>query len=131
MMRLMPMSASMATTPPRSCNCRVPSEVAVEFNSLSKTYNMAGWRLGMAVGNADVIKMLSTYKSQMDSSIFLPILEAGMAALDGDQGWLEERNAIYQQRRDIVVDALRQARFRDRTAQGRHLCLGASAGRRD
>lgn len=86
-------------------------EVAVEFNSLSKTYNMAGWRLGMAVGNADVIKMLSTYKSQMDSSIFLPIQEAGMAALDGDQGWLEERNAIYQERRDIVVPALRQAGF--------------------
>jgi LL-diaminopimelate aminotransferase len=86
-------------------------EVAVEFNSLSKTYNMAGWRLGMAVGNADVIKMLSTYKSQMDSSIFMPILEAGMAALDGDQGWLEERNAIYQERRDIVVAALSQAGF--------------------
>jgi LL-diaminopimelate aminotransferase len=87
-------------------------EVAVEFNSLSKTYNMAGWRLGMAVGNADVIKMLSTYKSQMDSSIFLPILEAGMAALDGDQGWLEERNAIYQERRDIVVEVLRKASFK-------------------
>jgi len=86
-------------------------EVAVEFNSLSKTYNMAGWRLGMAVGNPDVIKMLSTYKSQMDSSIFLPILEAGMAALEGDQGWLEERNAIYQQRRDIVVDALTRIGF--------------------
>ena len=86
-------------------------EVAVEFNSLSKTYNMAGWRLGMAVGNAEVIKMLSTYKSQMDSSIFMPIQEAGMAALDGDQGWLEARNAIYQERRDIVVAALRQAGF--------------------
>jgi LL-diaminopimelate aminotransferase len=86
-------------------------EVAVEFNSLSKTYNMAGWRLGMAVGNADVIKMLSTYKSQMDSSIFLPIQEAGMAALNGDQGWLVERNAIYQERRDIVVGGLRKAGF--------------------
>jgi LL-diaminopimelate aminotransferase len=86
-------------------------EVAIEFNSLSKTYNMAGWRLGMAVGNPDVIRMLSTYKSQMDSSIFLPILEAGMAALDGDQGWLEDRNAIYQQRRDIVVDALTRIGF--------------------
>jgi len=86
-------------------------ELAIEFNSLSKTYNMAGWRLGMAVGNPDVIKMLSTYKSQMDSSIFLPILEAGMAALEGDQGWLEDRNAIYQQRRDIVVDGLTRIGF--------------------
>ena len=104
-------------------------EVAIEFNSLSKTYNMAGWRLGMAVGNPDVIKMLSTYKSQMDSSIFLPILEAGMAALEGDQGWLEDRNAIYQQRRDIVVDALHQASASGSNAQSRHLCLGAPAGR--
>lgn len=55
--------------------------------------------------------MLSTYKSQMDSSIFMPIQEAGMAALDGDQGWLEDRNAIYQGRRDIVVAALRHAGF--------------------
>ncbi|MBN2258425.1 MAG: aminotransferase class I/II-fold pyridoxal phosphate-dependent enzyme [Anaerolineaceae bacterium] len=86
-------------------------QVAVEFNSLSKTYNMAGWRLGMAVGNADVIKMLSTYKSQMDSSIFMPILEAGMAAMEGDQGWLDERNAVYQERRDIVMDTLLGAGF--------------------
>lgn len=86
-------------------------EVAIEFNSLSKTYNMAGWRLGMAVGNEDVIKMLSTYKSQMDSSIFMPILEAGMAALNGDQSWLDERNAVYQERRDIVVDGLTAAGF--------------------
>jgi LL-diaminopimelate aminotransferase len=86
-------------------------EVSVEFNSLSKTYNMAGWRLGMAVGNADVINMLHTYKSQMDSSHFAPILQAGTVALTGDQEWLSERNAVYQQRRDIVLTGLRQAGF--------------------
>ena len=90
-------------------------EVTVEFNSLSKTYNMAGWRLGMAVGNADVIKMLSTYKSQVDTSIFLPILEAGMAAIEGDQSWLEERNAIYQLRRDVILDGLRAVGFQIET----------------
>lgn len=84
-------------------------EVTVEFNSLSKTYNMAGWRLGMAVGNAQVIGYLNTYKSQMDSSSFMPILEAGIQALKGDQSWLEDRNRIYQERRDIVMAALHKA----------------------
>lgn len=83
----------------------------VEFNSLSKTYNMAGWRLGMAVGNQDVIRYLHTYKSQMDSSHFAPILEAGINALSGDQEWISERNLIYQQRRDIVLNGLRKAGF--------------------
>jgi len=86
-------------------------DVAVEFNSLSKTYNMAGWRLGMAAGNASVISLLHTYKSQVDSSHFEPILKAGAAALTGDQSWIEERNQIYQTRRDITVDGLREAAF--------------------
>jgi LL-diaminopimelate aminotransferase len=84
-------------------------DVCVEFNSLSKTYNMAGWRLGMTVGNAQVIRYLSTYKSQVDSSHFQPILAAGIEAMTGDQTWLEERNAIYQKRRDIVLKAVRDA----------------------
>ncbi len=86
-------------------------EVAIEFNSLSKTYNMAGWRLGMAVGNADVIEYLFTYKSQMDTSIFSPIFSAGVKALTGDQNWIGKRNLIYKARRDLVVDGLRKAGF--------------------
>jgi len=86
-------------------------DVAIEFNSLSKAYNMAGWRLGMAVGNAQVIGYLHTYKSQVDTSHFQPIMDAGIAALTGDQSWLEERNQVYQQRRDIVVSGLKQAGF--------------------
>lgn len=86
-------------------------EVVIEFNSLSKAYNMAGWRLGMAVGNAQVINYLHTYKSQMDSSHFQPILDAGIAALTSDQSWLEDRNLIYQERRDIVLSALRKIGF--------------------
>lgn len=86
-------------------------EHCVEFNSLSKTYNMAGWRLGMAVGNRDVIRYLHTYKSQMDSSHFAPILEAGISALSGDQEWISERNLIYQKRRDIVIKGLLKGGF--------------------
>lgn len=86
-------------------------EVAIEFNSLSKTYNMAGWRLGMAVGNPEVIRYLHTYKSQVDSSHFEAILQAGIIALTGDQSWIEERNQIYQHRRDIALTGLREAGF--------------------
>jgi LL-diaminopimelate aminotransferase len=84
-------------------------DVCVEFNSLSKTYNMAGWRVGMAVGNPDVLALLHTYKSQVDSSLFMPILQAGISALTGDQEWISERNEIYRQRRDIVVDGLKKS----------------------
>ena len=86
-------------------------EVAVEFNSLSKTYNMAGWRLGMAVGNAEVIEYLSIYKSQVDTSNFAPVFAAGVKALTSEQDWLAERNELYQKRRDIVVAGLRKAGF--------------------
>jgi LL-diaminopimelate aminotransferase len=86
-------------------------EVAVEFNSLSKTYNMAGWRLGMAVGNSTVISYLNTYKSQMDSSQFSPLLAAATHALTSDQEWIQERNDVYLERRDIVVRGLRASGF--------------------
>lgn len=86
-------------------------DVTIEFNSLSKTYNMAGWRLGMAAGNAQVIKYLHTYKSQMDTSHFEPVFDAGITAMAGDQSWLDERNQIYQTRRDIVLEGLRSAGF--------------------
>ncbi len=87
-------------------------DVAVEFNSLSKLYNMAGWRLGMAVGNAQVIKYLSVYKSQVDTSQFKAVMDAGAVALTGDQGWIEERNDIYQHRRDLVVSAFQEMGFK-------------------
>jgi LL-diaminopimelate aminotransferase len=87
-------------------------EVAVEFNSLSKTYNMAGWRVGMAVGHPDALKFIETYKSQQDSAIFAPLMAAGELAMLGDQAWLNERNRVYQERRDAVVDELHRAGLR-------------------
>jgi len=81
-------------------------DVAVEFNSLSKTYNMAGWRVGMVVGNAAAIKALTTVKTNIDSGIFRPIQDAAAVALTGDQSWLAERNMIYQRRRDIILGFL-------------------------
>lgn len=80
---------------------------AIEFMSFSKTYNMAGWRLGAAVGSSEAIKRLLHIKSNMDSGHFKPIYEAGIAALrDTSQLWITERNAIYQQRRDQLLAIL-------------------------
>jgi LL-diaminopimelate aminotransferase len=90
-------------------------DVCIEFNSLSKSYNMGGWRLGMAVGNPQVLGFLHTYKSQVDSSNFEPLLAAAITAMTGDQSWLEERNQIYQDRRDIVLSALRSCGFEVQT----------------
>ncbi len=95
--------------PPSLMQVEGAKEVAIEFNSLSKAYNMGGWRLGMAVGNPQVIEYLSTYKSQVDSSSFGPLLEAGQKALTGDQSWIVARNKTYEVRRDIVVEALENA----------------------
>ncbi|MEO0563033.1 MAG: aminotransferase class I/II-fold pyridoxal phosphate-dependent enzyme, partial [Chloroflexota bacterium] len=79
----------------------------VEFMSFSKSYNMAGWRLGAAVGNPDALKHLLHIKSNMDSGHFKAIYDAGTAALlETPDAWIAERNAIYERRRDLILDAL-------------------------
>ncbi|MGD0173208.1 MAG: aminotransferase class I/II-fold pyridoxal phosphate-dependent enzyme [Anaerolineales bacterium] len=79
---------------------------AIEFTSVSKTYNMAGWRLGFLSGSAEVIAAVRKVKSNIDSGIFAGITAAGEAALRGDQSWIVERNALYARRRDLVLDGL-------------------------
>lgn len=86
--------------------------VALEFNSLSKTYNMAGWRVGMAVGNAVAVEALARTKTNIDSGIFRPIQDAAVLALTGDQSWLQERNGIYQARRDLILATLQEVGIR-------------------
>ncbi len=83
-------------------------EVAIEFNSLSKTYNMAGWRVGMAVGYRVAVEALARVKTQIDSGIAKPIQDMAAAALTSDQSWLTERNAVYQERRDLTLAVLRK-----------------------
>ncbi len=89
-------------------------EVAVEFNSFSKSFNMAGWRLGMMVGNPDAVRHVHVYKSQLDTSHFLPILRAGAVALNHPEAdeWIAWRNGVYQERRDIILEALAQTRLK-------------------
>ena len=81
-------------------------EVGVEFHSLSKSYNMTGWRIGMAVGNATMIDALKRLKSNLDSGIPQAIQYAAIEALTGPQDCIDEHNAVYQRRRDLVVDVL-------------------------
>ena len=81
-------------------------EVAVEFNSLSKSHNMAGWRVGVALGNLATLRALNSLKTNVDSGHFLPIMEAAICSLNSDQGWLLERNDVYRQRRDVVIQGL-------------------------
>jgi LL-diaminopimelate aminotransferase len=87
------------------------SQTAVEFNTLSKSHNMAGWRSAALVGNAQVLKALFTLKTNQDSGHFLPILDGTIEALTGDQSWVEQRNLVYRRRRDILVQGLRQIGF--------------------
>ena len=81
-------------------------EVGVEFHSLSKSYNMTGWRIGMVVGNAVMVDALKRVKSNLDSGIPQAIQYAAIEALRGPQDCIQEHNAIYQRRRDLVVDML-------------------------
>ena len=81
-------------------------EVGVEFHSLSKSYNMTGWRIGMAVGNATAIDALKRLKSNVDSGIPQAIQYAAIEALTASQDCIQEHNAIYQRRRDLIVEML-------------------------
>ena len=81
-------------------------DVGMEFHSLSKTYNMTGWRLGMAVGNAAMINALLIVKSNLDSGVPQAIQQMGIEALETSDSWIDERNAIYQRRRDKVLSTL-------------------------
>ena len=84
-------------------------DIAVEFTSLSKTYSMAGWRIGFAVGNKRLIGALGRVKSYLDYGAFTPIQVAATAALNGPQDCIAEIRERYKSRRDVLIDGLRNA----------------------
>jgi len=84
-------------------------DVAVEFTSLSKTYSMAGWRIGFAVGNARLIDALGRVKSYLDYGAFTPIQAAACAALNGPQDIVEFNRQLYRKRRDVLVESFGRA----------------------
>ncbi|MGK5032480.1 alanine transaminase [Janthinobacterium sp. MDT1-19] len=84
-------------------------DVAVEFFTMSKSYNMAGWRIGFMVGNAELVSALARIKSYHDYGSFTPVQVAAIAALEGDQSCVTEICAQYQRRRDVLVKGLHEA----------------------
>jgi len=94
--------------PPSFLEVKGGKEIAIEFHSLSKTYNMTGWRIGFAVGNAEVIKALKEVKSNIDSGVFQAVQWAAIAALEGSEDAVEKNRGVFQERRDILIDGLRK-----------------------
>jgi aminotransferase len=85
-------------------------EVGLELFSMSKSYGMAGWRLGFALGNAELVARIEDLQNHQFAGVFMPVQEAGVAALTGPQDGVEERRALYESRRDRVLDVLPDAR---------------------
>jgi LL-diaminopimelate aminotransferase len=103
--------------PPSFMQLDGAKEIGVEFHSLSKTYHMTGWRIGMVVGNANMIRALFQVKSNLDSGIPQAIQYAAVEALHGSQEHIAERNAILQRRRDKLVKVLKEIGLKARIPQ--------------
>lgn len=92
--------------PPSFLEAEGAKEVGVEFHSLSKTFNMTGWRIGFAVGNKQVLAGLGKVKSQLDSGVFQAVQEAGTTALESGDKLAEGIRSVYQERRDVLLPGL-------------------------
>ncbi len=97
--------------PPSFLEAKGAKEVGMEFHSLSKTYNMTGWRIGFAVGNGKAIDGLSAIKSNIDSGVFECVQAAAIEAFRGDQSCVKEMIQVYKERRDLMVRGLNNAGF--------------------
>ena len=95
--------------PPSILQVPRAKEVAVEFTSMSKTYAMAGWRIGFAVGNKKLISALTRIKSYLDYGAFTPVQVAAVTALNGPQNCVDEIRNIYQKRRDVLISSMSRA----------------------
>jgi LL-diaminopimelate aminotransferase len=95
-------------TPPSFLETPGAIEVGIEFHSLSKTYNMTGWRIGWAAGNSAIISGLGQVKSNIDSGIFEAIQIAGIEAMKDDAAWLREMQSLYTERRNVVIKGLNE-----------------------
>ena len=96
-------------------------EVGIEFHSLSKTYNMTGWRVGWACGNAALVAGLGKVKTNVDSGVFEAVQRAAIAALSGDQAPVARQRAIYKERRDVLCGGPDGGRLRRAHAEGQLL----------
>jgi LL-diaminopimelate aminotransferase len=97
--------------PPSFLQSDGAKDVGLEFHSLSKTYNMTGWRIGFAVGNAEGIAALGAVKSNIDSGVFEAVQMAGIEAIEGDQTCVSDLIRIYTERRDLLIQGLTDCGF--------------------
>ncbi len=95
--------------PPSFLEAEGAKDIGVEFHSLSKTFNMTGWRIGFVVGNAEVISALGKLKTNIDSGLFSAVQVAGIEALKGDRTIMEKIRSTYQERREVLVKGLQEA----------------------
>ncbi|HEY9206905.1 MAG TPA: aminotransferase class I/II-fold pyridoxal phosphate-dependent enzyme, partial [Candidatus Methanoperedens sp.] len=93
---------------PSFLNVSGAKDVGIEMHSLSKTYNMTGWRIGFAVGNREILAGLGKVKTNVDSGAFEAVQEAGIAALTGPQDCVRDTNKIYRERRDALIAGLKE-----------------------
>lgn len=100
-----------ASPPPSILSVPGAKDVAIEFYSLSKTFNMTGWRVAFAVGNRDLVGGLGKVKTNVDSGVFEAVQRAGIAGLTGDMTCVSELRAIYRERREVLVGGLRAAGY--------------------
>lgn len=103
-------------------------EVDVELNSLSKSFNCCGWRVGMLVGNRKIISGMAKIKSQSDRGMYYPMQVAAMASLNGPIDWMEARNKRFQDRRDVVVSAFKEMGLEMTNPKATFYCWGAIPG---
>ena len=99
------------TPPPSLLNASGAMDVGIEFNSLSKSYNMTGWRIGMAVGNAEIVQALARVKSNIDSGVFLPIQKTAVKALNLPLSTVDSLRAKYTERRKAVEEVLKEGGY--------------------
>ena len=111
--------------PPSFLRYEGAKEVGVELNSLSKSFNCCGWRVGMLVGNKEIIAGMAKIKSQSDRGLYYPIQAAAIAALTGPVDWMKTRNSIFSERRDIVVSAFRAMGLAMINPKATFYCWGA------
>jgi alanine-synthesizing transaminase len=97
--------------PPSILQVKGAKDIAVEFTSISKTYSMAGWRIGFCVGNKKLVGALTKIKSYLDYGTFLPVQVAATAAINGPQDYVTNLRAMYKERRDILAEGLEEANW--------------------
>ena len=94
--------------PPSILQVKDAKKIAVEFSSMSKTFNMPGWRIGFASGNSVLISALARIKSYLDYGAFTPIQVAATAALNGPQSFIDDIREVYKKRRDVLIETMKR-----------------------